>query len=418
MPRRICLILSFLLTLGLLVFSYWVTNLRYPISGEKLLLAKLETARSYFQEEANRVNDSVLFINVAFDKALYPVKDEFGIPDGKIQATDREKLLRLLTYLKMNDNYRYILLDIFMGNDIHTEWDKELFATIESMDRIVIPCHSDMPLADMRLMKKAGLADYYLTLSESDFVKYPYLNDSIKSIPIKMYEDITGRKVTKHGIFYLEGWNLVRKSIVLTFDILANDKYDDDGNIVWYNLGMELLDDSIPEIGARGSKQLWENPDLTKNKYIVVGAFNGNDDNHITFQGNMSGAVINFNAFISLLNKHHYVSFMLIVILFIVFFIMCYITLQGKSFQNIVQVNLSNSRNKVVSWIAQIILLFNSWIGYSTLLSLLCISTYLVLGEAYDIFITATAFYLLSRIVRIVDKINKPYKSWIKEKQL
>ena len=77
---------------------------------------------------------------------------------------------------------------------------------------------------------------------------------------------VTNLHCKKHGIFYVEGLNLVRKSIVLTFDILANDKYDDDGNIVWYNLRMELLDDSIPEMGAKGSKHLWENSNLTKNR--------------------------------------------------------------------------------------------------------------------------------------------------------
>lgn len=422
MSQKKRLFLSLPLTIGFLLFSYWVTNLRFPISGEKLLLTKIEKLHYFFWPRENNFIDSVLFINVTYDKELRTIVDEDSIPLGKTHITDRHKLLRLLQYLQEKDEYKYILLDVFFGNDVSTEWDEELFATIESMPRIVIPCHSDEKLADKRLMKKAGLADYLVTFSESDFVKYPYFCDTAQSMPVKMYEDITGRKIKKHGIFYTDGWHIVRSSIVLTFELQANKLYADDKDVIyadtkdkiWLSLGMDLLDDSIPEMDVMGDSLLYKQPDLTRNKYIVIGSFKG-DDTHNTFLGDMPGSIINFNAFISLLHNHHIVSVSLVIFLFFVFFFMSYLTLSRKKLQDLLKELTEKSQNKRVRKCLHFFIWLCSWIGYSSLLSILCITTYIALGEAYDIFITSTMFYLLSLSLARFNKIYKLIKKWYEE---
>ena len=403
---------SFLLAIGFLVFSYWVTNLRFPLSGEKALLTKLELLHNYFWPRENEAIDSVLFVNVTYDKELRPITDEFGTPSGRTPITDRHKLLRLLKYLKRNDDYKFILLDVFFGDDVQTEWDEELYATIDSMNRIVIPCHSDAIIADKRLMQKAGLADYLVTFSESDFVKYPYSCDTAKSIPVMMYEEVTGRKIEKHGIFYTDGWHLVRSSIVLTFDLRANETYADNGDKIWNNLGMDLLDDSIQELNAIGDSLLYKQPKMTHNKYIVIGAFRGDDDTHTTFLEEMSGAVINFNAFISLLHGHHIVSATLAVLLFIIFFLLSYLTLSRKRLKDILEEMAKSSQNKSIGPILKMLIWLCSWIGYSLLLSIMCVITYVVLGETYDIFITSTMFYLFNLSITLFDKIHKRFIIW------
>lgn len=390
------------------MFSYWVTNLRFPISGEKALLTKLELIHDYFWPRGNEAIDSALFVNVTYDKELRPITDECGTPSGRTQITDRHKLLRLLQYLKRNNDYKFILLDVFFGNDVQTKWDEELYATIDSMDRIVIPCHSDAVIADKRLVLKAGLADYLVTFSESDFVKYPYFCDSAKSIPVMMYEEVTGRKIEKHGIFYTDGWHLVRSSIVLTFDLRANETYADNGDKIWNNLGMDLLDDSIPELNASGDSLLYKLPEMTRNKYIVIGSFRG-DDTHTTFLEEMSGAVINFNAFISLLRGHHIVSATLAILLFIIFFLLSYLTLSRKRLKDLLEYMAESSQNKSMRVVLKVLIWLCSWIGYSLLLSIMCIITYILLGEAYDIFITSTMFYLFNLSITLFDKIYKRF---------
>lgn len=379
------------------------------------MLTKLEILHDYLWPRENEAIDSVLFVNVTYDKELRPITDEFGTPSGRTQITDRHKLLRLLQYLKRNNDYKFILLDVFFGNDVQTERDEELYATIDSMERIVIPCHSDAVIADERLAKKAGLADYLVTFSESDFVKYPYFCDSAKSIPVMMYEEVTGRKIEKHGIFYTDGWHLVRSSIVLTFDLRANETYADNGDKIWNNLGMDLLDDSIPELNATGDSLLYKQPEMTRNKYIVIGSFRG-DDTHTTFLEDMSGAVINFNAFISLLHGHHIVSATLAILLCIIFFSLSYLTLSRKRLKDLLEEMAESSQNKSMRVVLKVLIWLCSWIGYSLLLSIMCVITYILLGEAYDIFITSTMFYLFNLSITLFEKIYKRFIIWEKGK--
>jgi hypothetical protein len=383
-----------------------VTNLRFPVSGEREILAKVETLRDMIWPRPIEANDSILFVNVEYDKEQRPTKDLMQMPAGRIPITDRGKLIRLLSYLKEQDSYRYILLDVSFSDDIQTEYDSELYGLICSMPRIVIPMHSGVRLADNRLLEKAGLADYETTYFKSSFLKYPYFNDTVKSVPIRMYEEVTGRDIKKTGIFYSDGGRLARSSIVLTFELLANRTYADDGDKIWYNLGMDLLNDSIAEFGVRGENLLYEDPDLTRDKYIVIGSFGG-DDMHSTFAGTLSGSVILFNAFISLMNEHHVISMTLLCVLFVVFFFMSYLTLSKTGMKELLQERHHAYNNRFSRILLGMLIRLSSWIGYSMLLTILCLVTYFTLGEAYDIFITSTAFYLLSRLIAFIEKTKR-----------
>lgn len=410
MQRKSIYILSSFFSIFFLLLSYWATNLGFPISGEKLLLSRIEMVRGYFKRPKAHFTDSVLFINVTYDKELRPITDKNGIALGYAPVTNRQKLLRLLEYLNKKDDYKYILLDVFFPKRIHTKWDEELFETILSMPRIVIPCHSDEAIADERLMKKAGLADYITTYSESDFVKYPYFTSKQKSIPVKMYEEMTGRDIKKHGPFYTDGCRLVRSSIVLTFDIKANTLIADNRELIWHNLGMNLLGDSIPELKAQGDSLLYV-PNKTSDKYIIIGAYNG-DDSHATFLGEESGAVILFNAYISLLHGHHVISISLFVILFATFFILSYLALSRRHIKDVLQTMIQTSTNRWKRRVLKVLNWLCSWIGLSVFLSILCVLTYLFLGEAYDILITSTAFYLFNLIITFFSKfINNKTKA-------
>lgn len=398
-----CLILSAFSAVFFLVFSYWITNLRFPVSGEKTVLSRLEQLRNIVHPKPRVVPDSVLFVNVSYDKEFVAMRDEFGFPAGRTQITSRHKLLELLQYLKKEGTYKYVLLDVFFGEGFSTEWDDSLFSTIVSMPRIVVPCHADEPLADERLKEKAGLSDYIITFNESDFVKYPYFSDKQKSIPIRMYEEITGHRIDRKGILYNDGPMLARRSVVLTYELRADAMYADNGEKMWYNLGMDLLSDSIAGVDGRGSNLLYESPELSKDKYIVIGAFEG-DDTHLTFSGGLSGAVINFNAFISLMNRHHIVSVTLLCVLFVVFFILSYLTFSRRRMLDVINDMKGKTKNKTIQKGLHLLTFLNTWVGLSLFLTILCVLTYLILGEAYDILATSTLFYVMQRCVMAYDR--------------
>lgn len=413
MKRRKRVSIAIVLAFVFLLLSYWVTNMNVPISGEKALLAEWEFLREYICPHRITVIDSVLFVNVTYDKELRPINDENGMVIGTTDITDRKKLLKMLRYLKEQNNYKYILLDVFFANNVSTEYDKELFSLIDSMPRIVIPCHSDEKIADKRLRRKAALAEYQTTHSESDFVKYPYMSQDEVSIPVKMYEDISGNKINRFGMFYIEGWHLVRCNIVLTFDLLAN-KWDSDKNEkIWYNLGSDLLGDSIMGTKEIGNSLLYEVPELTNNKYIVVGAFHG-DDTHSTFVGDLSGAVINYNAFVSLIRGRHIVSFSFLLVMFINFFVMSYVALGRYTLREQLFTLKKYTKNKYLQGFVTIFEKIPVWFNYSFIISVFCIISYVVFNEVYDILITATLFWGLNYFIKFYD-YSKKYILWRKK---
>lgn len=388
-------ILSLTIAVGVSIFSYCISNLNFAISGEGGLISKYESLRAIFCKEEQRNDiDSVVMIDVSYDRQLTDVKDEYGIPMGQTDITDRKKLIRLLDYLHHRNKYKYILCDIFLDEAYSTPEDSQLISKILSMDRIVIPRHSDLNPIDNRLNSKAGYADYFTIMKKTGIVKYPYLNSEKLSLPLKMYEEITGHKVRKKGIAYTDNGKLARSSIILNYDFISKYPYDNEGRKIWLNLGTDVLGtDSLN--GEDGLLKL--DPEFADHKYVLIGAFRHNDI-HNTVKGKMPGTMVLFNAYLSLLNRHHIISWIFIIFMFIVYMLMAYYSL------NKVQAN---------KWISQYTLLLekkggcvklminwlSSWLGYSLLMSVICLITYIFLDETYDIYITSTLFVIIGKII-------------------
>ncbi len=406
MSKKKRTILALCIAIGMLAFSYWITNQRYALSGETALMRKLELVKGWFRPHINPMADSVLLVNVSYDPVLVGVHDSEGAPAGWDKITDRGKLLRLLQELKRKNDYKYIMLDVIFldDNDTPTETDSLLFTQILSMERIVIPKDGTKPLADNRLYEKAGWANYYTNYKYVSFAKYPYLVNKERSIPLKMYEDITGRQIKDFGLFAVEGYRLVRSSILLPFELRCDSAYTQDGEKTWYNLGMDLLGCSY-KFGIdsiQGSDELYSNPDLTRDKYIVIGAFSSGDM-HYSYLENQPGPAILFNAFLGLLHQHHVISWSVFLLLFVSFFILSYLIL-GQQTLNVAIAGIKVKNNSLLKAGQRTLSIIVSWIGYSMFLSILCVITYLWMGEVYDIFITATAFQFLSIIIKLIYK--------------
>lgn len=151
-------------------------------------------------------------------------------------------------------------------------------------------------------------------------------------------------------------------------------------------------------------------PELTRDKYVAIGAFQG-DDNHSTYIGSVCGTLINLNAYFSLLDNHHVISITLVVILFFAFFVLAYLTIARQDLRGLAD---SMTQKQNYRWRTRMMTLsaLCSWIGYSLFLSILCILTYVLLGEVYEIFITSTLFYFLALAVKYTDNFKKLSKLW------
>lgn len=373
--RQLCS--SALLALVVLIISYVSTNLSFPVSGEKLTLKYWNAFTDWmsYGKVAQLPND-VVFINVANDKQLVDVSDEFGIPIGNAAITDRGKLNALLDTIQASGDYKYVLLDVFFEDGYHSVTDSALFASIGKMERIVIPKHTDRQLVSDVPDTKAAYADYYTSISETDFSKYRLFYKDGASVPLQMYSDLTGRIVKRKGLWYADGSALSRKVVFPKMFVRIDSPYRPDVQKAYLNLGTDILD---------YTEENWAK--FFSDKFIVVGSFT-DDDIHTTYAGDLPGCIVNYNVFLSLLKGKHKIPVSLIIVYFLIFMAMSYILLRGGA-----------GTSQPWAWVwAKLFAL------YSAILIIVCIFVFMIWGQAHDIFITSTFF-------SVVDLVNRRIKA-------
>lgn len=374
--RRILCALT--LAVGAVILSYLSTNMNISLTGEKAVLKYWNAFTDWITAGRDRAPaDDVVFINVAHDKQLVDITDDFGIPIGNAAITDRQKLSRLLDLINESGEYQYVMLDVFFEEGYETEVDSTLFGRIASMDRLVIPKHIDGALESECLEKKAGYADYATSINENDFTKYLLFRKGGASMPLKAYTEVTGRGVKKVLLWYADNGKLARRVIFPKMYVRVDSPYRPDGQKAYLNLGSDILD-TEEEVD-------WS--DYFKGKYIVIGSFAG-DDIHTTYAGDLPGSLINYNVYLSLMKGQHKIPFALVIVYFLIFFAMAYLLLSGGA-------NASQSWTWV--WAKLFVL-------YSLILTIVCIFVFMIWGQAHDIFITSTFF-------SIVDLVNRRIKA-------
>lgn len=395
---------SALIALGTLVLYYFIGNLPFLVKGEKKLLSGVEFVKNIIGlKRPSEEDEKVLFINVDYDKELRTVFDEKGREMGQRPYTDRQKLLRLLQFLNKNCKYEYIMLDVLFTDEVKTEWDSALFAQIASMPLIVIPSDNENEkLADESLRAKAGEVSYYESKWVKGFSIYPYYCKKEKSMPLKMYEEIAKTELKKFGPFYFDGGSLSKKCEFLTLDITAASTFYDDGNQCWYNLGSEVIDG-----GTESSfEKLVDFPEMFNGKYIVIGSFQPNgqgDDMVSTFKGTLSGAVINYNAFLSLKEQKHKVSFFAAFCLYLLFFVVSWIMLGGGREKEKIQ-KWADKRGRNCSIICFLVL---PWLKSTVILQAVIIVIYLLFGKALPLLLLSIVFYYLSLFIKLKNQIQQ-----------
>ena len=392
--RRIATaVYSMFTAMALLFASYIVTNIGFSISGEADLIKKCNIALNNLFDYNRGVPDSILFVNVGYDKQLADIYDEDGFPLGNIDVTNRYSLYKFLDILSQRNDYKYIVLDVFFDEGLCTEDDSLLFAKIASMERIVIPSTRDGVLVtDEGLQKKAALSDYTTTFFSGGYHKFELESNGNISIPYRMYKDVTGEEITHRGIFYYSSGQLCNRTLFSRAFITPDGMYDKNGNRNYYNLGSDLLSD----------EESLSRDNLLKEKYIFIGDM-VLTDTHETVMGGMQGVVILANTFTSLMKRQHIIPFTVKITLLIIFFLFAYQIYTEKSlFMRIVE-----WRNKRGLDSFPTLGLVFSYFTYSFTLSTTCLLFYHIYGVAYDIFITATLLQIIDYIVAHRSQIKK-----------
>ena len=393
--RRIVMALCMAATV--LVITYAADSSPYSMGGEVTVPQWLERFADMAGMRGDKVPDSVLLVNVAYDKALVPYdalltddkKDTRRLPAGHVAVTDRRKLADFLE-IAAGAPYRYIMLDVRFDDDIPTDSDaRRLFGLISTMPRVVFARHEDSRVSPDAPAHKAAYGDYYVTMSETNMVKYPVVKHDSLSLAARMHADLHADTLRQRAGMAFDGsGRLSKRSLFLTYPVRAASwtvkgrqplgalQYN------YHNLGNGLL---AGDNSARNIR------DLVAGRIVVVGDFV--DDVHETCVGPMPGPLINYNAFVALSRGRHIVGFAEALLLFSVYAAISYGLIARHTAIDWLPAVLRRRKSRLLRGVL-------CFIGYSTLLGAVSVVLYLVAGVVYSIVVPSLCFTILNLWIR------------------
>lgn len=372
------IVMSLFSVIVISLLSYMLNN-QTLFTGEDLpRFGLMEFVKHRVLNNKSATDDKAVFVNVAYDKTLItayegdPVTiDENSIPKGKIDITDRSKLLEFLQILQKTNTYAYIFLDIRFETQYKVpEVDSLLFAQIAQMRDIVVAAHTDMEKQESRIAGKMAYNDYPTTLISTNFVRYKYLYDNQASMALYAYREITGKDIRKHAFWYSSDGKLCYNSLFLDFPA-------EEASVSKVKLlGVDMLEDSSSEDIAVE----------TKGKYVVIGDMT--NDVHVTYCGEKAGPVITYNAFLALMSGKHMVSFWVSLIMAVIYFLISMAQFKGWS-----MIPLSKNRPRSLFFIC-------SLFEYTMLLTIVVVVMSLCWNVYLSVIVPSLYFTIQKMIVK------------------
>ena len=429
--RRKRIILTTGLTFIILVVSYMLSNWDYAITGESTVLKVVASIQQYFNR--NRENsysdlDKFVFINVAYDNMLVDETEETSSVEetgallGNACITDRKKIYTFLKAVE-NADYQYIIIDIGLPTKYKTAYDDSLFNQINMMERIVVASEDSLKYIDPRIKDKSFSVNYSTTLFNSDLVKTPLTQNDTSTLAFKVYQDIQKTKNSRYSGFhrfcflYFDDYSLSKRTMYPKL-YLANRNQKDHTEInikqgadvfipLYENLGSYVLKEEFNENSSEHEIQQTLN-NVYKNKIIILGTFDSNEDVHSTYLSEMNGSLIIANTILSLLNGNHHISIWSLLILFSFFYFITYHILFGKYLNTTIIDTLTSNHH--LTGTLKLLPIIIVWTYYSFFVSIVCAILFLCFSEVYDILFTSTFLTTLNIIVIIYRK-SKSFKN-------
>lgn len=361
------------LILVMVCYIYW--NAPYTFGSGDEEIERASILKAIMRRKPAGTDERVLAINVSYDRMLVPCFDEWGIPQGETDITHRGKLLLLCDSLAKWNNYRYLVLDVDLGVELHSEYDEQLFSRIAGMDNVVTASSGtgDIPAV---LREKSAVASYTTLFSGDDFIKYTYLTrDGVESLALRMWKDLAEGTFSKHWWGYSSNHRLCNVSVIPPMEFTIHSDYSPEGEKQLYQLGADILSN------LDGSAPLFED------KIILLGDWK-ESDMHDTILHEQPGIAILYNAFLALESGKHYVSFWVVLLLFVLFTLEIRILFRTRK----ETVKVRTRSFKVIHFME---LLF----GYSTPLAAVCIILYFTSGIFVNTMIIGGIFSVIDIII-------------------
>lgn len=368
---------SAVLAMFVTFLCYLLNNCPYPFWDSLDMLSITENGiRLLLEKEEDR--SDVLFVNVGYDKDVvdYCINE---CDTGRVDITDRQKLLEFLQLAENTDTYKCIFLDIRFEKGYDTSVDSALFAQILKMRDVFFSHHSDIKLAADSLLPKAVINDYFTTITKTNFTRYQMIQDGKKSAPVLIDSVVNKAVMSQYGPFYFYNGQLcqncpfllIRDNISLTRGDGTVADYMDMGAF-YLNVGREMFVDD-----ASG-------------KIVILGDFL--NDRHDTYAGMQPGSYLVYLAYKTLKEGRHVVpvSFTLLY-----FFLYMFIFMAILNRITIVRV----LRLDRLQWSRTMQFLL-SFLSYGLIISFVSGILYLTFGIIYNIFIPTLAVTLLQYYIQ------------------
>lgn len=394
----------------LIVIGYFINNSSLFTGEAAFKMYMFEKFSKCFDNNSNNsVPNDIVYFNIAYDRCLTPVYVN-GDSIGLTQVTDRHKLNSFLKLIKRYDNYKFVILDVFLDSIDNSCYKNDSLAeTLASFDnRIILADRDNATFAYPHLKHLTSKAKYNVTKISKAFSRYKYMYGDEPTIPLCMYYKQNPNSEYKRiglldwvnispyiqdvfSLYFLDG-QLVQNSLFLQFDEYSVAKSQkvmaEDGTILdlydYYNVG-EFVDDNIVNADILLS-------DYIKDKIVVIGDLSGNSDSHGTYMDTKCGSEILVRAYHSLNENLILVSFPYILFWFIIFTIVSYRILSDKPLIQRFRISDYVS-NKLICFVI-------SLISYSTLISLAMLIEYFVFNRTYSLTIPILFFTILKLFIQ------------------
>lgn len=275
----------------LLVFTVVWMNSNYTYGDEHFIIKWTSIAkRVIFKIDDDPPGKNYMFINLAYEKALIPREDALG----NEVITDRNKLA---TFFKIIQRHQkeipFVVCDVMLKGS--SENDSLLQEAVKGLDNLVLPAQigQDGKAEKLAINVPSAIADYK-TVS-GGFLKFKlFQHDSVKTLPVFLYEKLSKHQISTKNGMYFDNQQLMMNSMIIDYQIRPFELFE----------GGEY-----PVVGLSELLLLPENVivnDFLKNRMVIMGDFN--NDVHETLFGTTPGTLILLNVFLTLTQGGHIMS--------------------------------------------------------------------------------------------------------------
>lgn len=341
---------------------------------------------------------NVIFLDVSkdivtIDDPEFTYSDTDSLLGAKIAIKDRKKLATFFKILNKNPNsYKYVICDILF--DYTSPDDTLLKPIIEKTKHLTTTSIFENEQFIKPIFKVSSGCVNYAMINDSKFTKMPLMySDSIKSLPVIVYEKFTKNRISKNGVLTYFGDKVAFNTVIPEMYYRVSDlrRFNEDNKKAnFFYLG-EIIT----------KKNFFD--DYLKGKFIIIGDFT--NDNHDTYSGTIPGCMILLNTYLTLINHAPIFSFSWLLILFSIYFILSYFMIVHPDEK------LDHIKNKIqVPFFKKWILKYISFIGILILIDLI---SYLFYDTFISVFYIATYLTFLEMIIDNYKVIIKKIKSSI-----